>query len=56
MARFIAGTIARLIHLESLLALDESVTVFVAALLAGFTDVGGALHEKREGIFLRIQF
>jgi len=37
-------TITRLIHLEPLLALNESVAVTVAARLAGFTDVGGALH------------
>jgi hypothetical protein len=48
------GTIARLIHLVPLLALDKSVTVLVAALLAGSTDVGGTLHEKQNRLFMHL--
>jgi hypothetical protein len=52
--RFVTnGTIARLIELVPLLALDKSVAVFVAALLAGFTDVGWTLHQ---GDNLTVQF
>jgi hypothetical protein len=46
-----AFAVAGLIQLIPLLTLDKSVTVLVVALLAGFTDVRGTLHEMCGDIF-----
>jgi hypothetical protein len=46
--RFLAFSIAGLVVLVQLLALDESVAVFGVLLFAGIADVRWALHECEE--------